>query len=294
MVKRQSSRAFHKNQIGRAKRFIRANFSLPITIIKISKEAGASVFHFTRLFLAYSNETPFGFLRRVRILEAMKMLQEDADCPITEIALVVGYETPSSFNKSFKSICGFSPSEFRNLGQAKQAQTIYDLSKLPLLGGKMVIEKEYEIVKREEALFLYLENKGSFQEVAPDLWEQLFPKAFSQVSSTKVKQCLGLSIVDDSKTGEDVLLYQAGLVFDKTVSSLKGFKSKSIPKGKYAKFLLKGSYSNIAQAFSDGFKILAEKGIKIRDEFCIENYLNSPQDTPEEKLLTEILIPIEK
>jgi effector-binding domain-containing protein len=39
------------------------------------------------------------------------------------------------------------------------------------------------------------------------------------------------------------------------------------------------------------FEIAAEKKIEMRDDYCIENYINDPRTTPEEELVTEILIP---
>jgi hypothetical protein len=39
------------------------------------------------------------------------------------------------------------------------------------------------------------------------------------------------------------------------------------------------------------FEIVAEKKIQMRDDYCIENYVNDPQTTPEDQLVTQILIP---
>jgi effector-binding domain-containing protein len=39
------------------------------------------------------------------------------------------------------------------------------------------------------------------------------------------------------------------------------------------------------------FEIVAEKKIQLRDDYCIENYANDPRTTPEDKLVTEILVP---
>ena len=39
------------------------------------------------------------------------------------------------------------------------------------------------------------------------------------------------------------------------------------------------------------FEIVAEKKIPMRDDYCVENYTNDPRTTPEEQLVTEILIP---
>ena len=71
-----------------------------------------------------------------------------------------------------------------------------------------------------------------------------------------------------------------------------GLQHRAIKPGKYARFLLTGPYSQIWPAFDRMFKTLADKNVELRPEFCIENYLNDPRYTPEEKLQTELLIPI--
>ena len=86
----------------------------------IAREAGSSSYHFARLFQAYVGETPFEFLRRIRLVTALRMLQEDADVSVTEVALSVGYETSASFNKSFRKTLDLTPSDFRNLGKEGQ------------------------------------------------------------------------------------------------------------------------------------------------------------------------------
>jgi methylphosphotriester-DNA--protein-cysteine methyltransferase len=83
-------------------------------------EAGSSSYHFSRLFQAYVGETPFEFLRRLRLVTALRMLQEDTDASVTEIALSVGYETSAAFNKSFRKTLEMTPNDFRNLGKEQQ------------------------------------------------------------------------------------------------------------------------------------------------------------------------------
>ena len=61
--------------------------------------------------------------------------------------------------------------------------------------------------------------------------------------------------------------------------------------GKYSRFVLTGSYSNLPQASGRVFEMVSERKIKLRDDYCIENYVNDPRTTPEEQLVTEILIP---
>ena len=61
--------------------------------------------------------------------------------------------------------------------------------------------------------------------------------------------------------------------------------------GRYSRFVLTGPYSKLPEASGRVFEIVAERKIKLRDDYCIENYFNDPRTTPEDQLTTEILIP---
>jgi DNA gyrase inhibitor GyrI len=39
------------------------------------------------------------------------------------------------------------------------------------------------------------------------------------------------------------------------------------------------------------FEIVAKNNMMLRMDFCIEHYVNNPQTTPEDRLITEILVP---
>jgi AraC family transcriptional regulator len=80
-VRRKNTRQtdFHRSQIGRAQRHIRLHLSDPLALARIAREAGSSSYHFVRLFQAYVGETPFEYIRRLRLTTALRMLQEDSD-----------------------------------------------------------------------------------------------------------------------------------------------------------------------------------------------------------------------
>jgi len=284
---------FHRSQIGRAQRYIRLNLDTPLTLNKIAREAGSSSYHFVRLFLAFTGETPFDFLRRIRMATALRMLQEDPAGAVTEIALSVGYETPSSFNKVFRKMLEMNPREFRNLGKDRQYDLIYLLSKPRLQKEiKMNLTSNPEMVTRPTTHYVFLQRQGPFAEIAPPTWEAMFPLLANQVEQNNIVEFLGLSGIDRTKPGEDAMIYQAGVAVKQAPGAgLKGLQYRKIEGGKYARFLLIGPYSQIWAAFDQVFKTMAEKKIALREEFCIENYLNDPKVTPEDQLQTEILIP---
>ena len=272
---------------------MRRNLYEPLTLDRIAREAGSSSYHFARLFLAYTGETLFDFLRRIRITTALRMLHEDPECAVTEIALGVGYETPSAFNKVFKKLLQMSPRDFRNLGKDVQYEVIYRLSKQRTRKEiTMNLTKDFEIVTRPTTHYVFLEKHGPFAEVAPPAWEEMHPLMATQVRQDEIIEFLGLSGIDRRKMGEDSMIYQAGVAVSRPPKAqMKGLEYRKIEGGKYARFLLVGPYAHIAPAFDQVFKTLAEKQVQLREEYCIENYLNDPKVTPEDQLKTEILVP---
>lgn len=284
---------FHRSQIGRAQRYIRLNLNQPLTLNQIARQAGSSSYHFARLFLAYTGETPFDFLRRIRMATALRMLQEDPEGAVTEIALGVGYETPSAFNKAFKKIMEMNPRDFRKLGKDSQYEVIYRLIRQRVQKEiTMNLTKEFEIVTRPTTHYVFLEERGPFAEVAPPTWDKMFPLLANEVAQNEIVEFLGLSGIDHNKMGEEGMIYQAGVAVKASPKhSMKGLQYRRIESGKYARFLLIGPYAHIAPAFDQMFKTLADKGVELRNEYCIENYLNDPKVTPEDRLQTELLIP---
>jgi AraC-like DNA-binding protein len=106
---------FHRLQLAKAKSYIRSRLASKLQLEDIARESGASHYHFIRVFSAYSGETPFSYIRRERILRSMNLLAGDES--IIQVALAVGFETASAFNKAFKRETAMTPSNFRNLGE---------------------------------------------------------------------------------------------------------------------------------------------------------------------------------
>jgi len=292
MAKKQQQSQFHRSQIGRAQRFMRLHLTEPMSLARIAREAGSSSYHFARLFQAYVGETPFGFLRRLRLLEALRMLQEDVDASVTEIAMGIGYDTAAAFNKAMRKTIDATPSEFRTMGKERQDAVVYDLSRPKLPKETLMNLSAFETVTRSLTHYVYLEKRGPFGEVAPPLWNELQP-LLPRLGPGQIREFLGVSGIDKSRAGEDAMIYQAGVSMATEPGKLPGgLQHRAIPSGRYARFVLTGPYAQIWPAFDRVFKTLAEKKVELRPEFCIENYLNDPRVTPEDELLTEILVPV--
>lgn len=149
------------------------------------------------------------------------------------------------------------------------------------------------IVTTEPALLLYLEKHGPFHINAPQAWDEFIPLIKSHIQPETILMGVGLSRIDPTKKGNEAFIYQAGMLLKSPPQTMpEGLELRTLGKGKYASFLLTGSYMQLPQAYPAAFEILAKSGYSTRDDFCIEKYVTNPETTPEAKLKTEILIPI--
>jgi effector-binding domain-containing protein len=142
-----------------------------------------------------------------------------------------------------------------------------------------------QIVTWPETQYVFLEKIGPFQITAPAAWGDLHKSVPAISEHNKITGYTSLY-----KVGPKI--YRAGVSLAAAPQRLpEGLAYEKFKAGKYMKFVLTGPYSNLPQASGRVFEIVAEKKIQLRDDYCIENYANDPRTTPEDKLITEILLP---
>jgi AraC-like DNA-binding protein len=93
--------------------YLTDNIDSNLTLARVSSEFGVSSRTMMRLFRGHLDMTFQEYLRTARVIAALELLSSP-DTTITEIALHVGYQSISSFSRTFKAYVGKSPSVFRN------------------------------------------------------------------------------------------------------------------------------------------------------------------------------------
>lgn len=102
------------SRMDRVMQFLLENRFQAISLEDVAEKANLSKEAFCRFFKLRTRKTFTQYLQQLRINEAQKLLQE-TDLGISEIAYKVGFENLSYFNRSFKSITGKTPREFKKL-----------------------------------------------------------------------------------------------------------------------------------------------------------------------------------
>jgi len=86
--------------------------------------------------------------------------------------------------------------------------------------------------------------------------------------------------------------YRAGFTLAAPPVDLpQGLAYELFPGGSYSRFVLTGPYSQLPEATGRVFELVSRLNLMLRDDFCIENYVNNPSLVPPDQLITEILIP---
>ncbi len=142
-----------------------------------------------------------------------------------------------------------------------------------------------DIVTWPETHYVFIEKIGPFQNTAAQAWKDLHQLVPRISEHNKITGYLSLYKVEPK-------IYRAGVSLAGGPKNLPaGLEYTKFEGGKYSRFVLTGPYSDLPEACGRVFEIVSETKIRIRGDYCIENYANDPRTTPEQQLVTEILIP---
>ena len=95
----------------KAREYINKHKNEELSLADVAKAAGASVFHFCKVFHKATGLKFTDYVARVRLEDARTRLL-NPNLRVSEIAYDVGFQSLTQFNRTFKRVFGQSPSEF--------------------------------------------------------------------------------------------------------------------------------------------------------------------------------------
>ena len=98
--------------VQKAREYIANNKTESLSLAAVAKAAGASMFHFCKVFKKSTGLKFTDYVARVRLEDARTQLLNPGQ-RVSEIAYDVGFQSLTQFNRTFKRVFGQSPSEFR-------------------------------------------------------------------------------------------------------------------------------------------------------------------------------------
>jgi YesN/AraC family two-component response regulator len=100
------------DKICQAIEYINENYQKDLNLAIVSNHVSMNYSMFSNAFKQYTGVNFVNYLKSIRIAEARRLLVETNE-KVAEVGAHVGYQNDKHFMKTFKAICGVSPSEYR-------------------------------------------------------------------------------------------------------------------------------------------------------------------------------------
>ena len=104
----------HRQDVLKVMDYIHKNYDKDITLEELSRLANYSSSYFSSLFKAVTSNSYLEYLNHYRIKKSMELLK-NTDKKVIDIAVSVGFQNVSNFNRMFKNMIGMSPTDYRKL-----------------------------------------------------------------------------------------------------------------------------------------------------------------------------------
>lgn len=143
---------------------------------------------------------------------------------------------------------------------------------------------------------LFHRRIGTYDEMAPQAWMELWAALAQKDLLDKVQGAYGIALDSTANTPVDQCRYDACVALDGKLEAdpRRGLGVRTLSGGSYGIYRHKGPYRLIGARFRHLFEHWLPEVSEIYDPNrpTIEIYLNHPSQVPETELLTELCIPL--
>ena len=271
-------------RINKVVAYINDHLDESLDLKTLAEVAALSEFHFHRVFKALKGESIGAHISRLRIEAAARLLRYSA-LSIEDIAFNIGYEAPAALSKAFKNQYGITPTKYRT------NKDIYIMKK-EIINPDLAL-KAPKIMELEPKNLIYVALTGKYGTLDyGKAYEQLWAVVKSQKLFTKGIESICVSYDDPKITEASLQRSEVSLSIHKHADPEGEVSCKTLAGGKYAVFFYQGSYTHLSAVYDAAMRWVIDSEYEVREEPTFEKYLNDSRRTPEEKLKTEVYIPI--
>jgi DNA gyrase inhibitor GyrI len=142
--------------------------------------------------------------------------------------------------------------------------------------------------------YIYTEQAGPIPSSAATCWSTFTAVQQSIFQHNTVIKHASMYRIDEHGPDFPSGVYRVGVMVEhEPVQVPTGLKSCRYEGGKYARFVMTGSYKHLPAASGQVYTVVKERQVEWNEkEFTLECYINDPRSTPPQELKTEILVPL--
>lgn len=296
---RQPTKQSYQQRLVRVLNYIQDNLDADLSLEQLAAEACFSNFHFHRVFSAMLGESVKELVRRLRLERAALQLQAGDDS-VLDIAQRAGFESDTAFARAFKARAGVTPTVFRRSPKLSlvcapsgvrynPAERITAFAPLE----HREINMNVTIKQIDDMRVAYVRHTGPYSECAP-AWDTLCTTLAPEGLLGGDAKVLGLGHDDPDTTEPEKIRYDACVTVPEDFTGLGEVSVQTISGGRYGVTTHFGSYDNLIDTYRTLFgQWLVQSEFELADKPCFEVYLNDPESTEPEDLITDIYLPLQ-
>lgn len=279
---------------------IQTNLDEELSLESLAGMTYFSPVHFHRIFKGMFGETVIEHIRRIRLERAaMRLVCNHSN--VTDAGFDAGYETVESFSRAFKKMFGCPPSKYQEQHwrdmHARLPGAVHYLPENARTGldiiqhGGFTMDVRIEEFAQEQVIFV--RHTGPYEQ-CETAWDTLCAWACPKGLCRTDAKYIGISYDDPQVTPTEKIRYDACITVNDSVKGEGAVGNQTVGGGEYAVFTHKGPYTDLEQSYAQLMgQWLPQSGRQLREDApCFELYLNDPKETPPEKLLTDIYLPL--
>ena len=250
---------------------------------RLAEVACLSPYHWHRVYRAMRGETIAETVRRLRLHRATGWLV-NTGMTIEEIAAKSGYGSVEAFTRTFKAAYGMPPAQYRREGSHRR----FD----PTNENESALMFDVQIKSLPTMQAASIPHRGSYMTI-----DQAFGKLFGTLGARGLigpgQRMFGIYYDDPSSVAEADLRSRAAVIVAAKTAIDVPLESVTIRGGEYAVLRHKGPYADMRLSYEWLYGTwLPKSGREPADAPCVEEYLNTPRDTPPADLISDIHLPL--
>ena len=276
----------YQKRITKVLQFIEQNLDDELSLEQLAVISCFSLYHFHRVFSGMVGESVKSYVRRLKLQRAAYQLRY-TNMSVTNIGLEAGYNSLEAFIKGFKEWFELSPRSYRQEVAVELANRLETIFNHHTEGVKLMNVEIKEIKPMRVATVRHV---GPYIECAK-AWETLCACPGLPIGPTT--KFLGICYDDPEVTEADKIRYDACITVPESFESAGEVQSQAVNGGKYAVTTHVGPYTQLSKVYNELCgQWLPQNGYELRAEPSFEIYVSDSKTTPEDKLITEIYVPV--
>jgi len=263
-------------------------FNKKLSIDTLSDISAISSRNLHLIFRAYTQESIHQYINRLRLEFALYLLGNKALTHV-EVSEYIGFANVTAFYNAFKKLFNLTPLQLQKRN--------FTLEKVKPL-AKYPFKTSYSIINIIDKPVLFIPFIGCYDTFSDDIfekesWDILYDYATEHNLLSKNTEYWGICYDSPQITSHNKCRFYACMTICSEIKLKLNSRIKSmiISAGQYAVYTHKGSYS-LLDSFYNAILNNLPPQYKLGEGLILEHYLNSPVETTENELLTEVLLPI--